>query len=115
MDYNAGALFKLTREGNDFSYEEVLSFDDAPSAFAITDNKMYVATYSGFSTIDAKLKKKTFYKEMFWGGLYPNSVAILGNKAYVGIRSGYLEINLITRWFTFYKYNTEYSLNSQEL
>lgn len=105
LDYNEGALYQLKREKQGFSFKKIFDFEDAPSAFAVTNEKMYVATESGFCSIDKRMKRKNRYKNMFWGGLYPNSVVILNNKAFVGIRGGYVELHLKRRKCKFYKYN----------
>jgi len=108
LSINKGALFKLENQGGDFRYSKVLDFDDAPEALAIKNNKLFIATHSGFCSVDKKLKKKLAFKDMFWAGLYPNSIAVVSEReVYVGMRSGYLKLNLKNKSIKFYKYTTQ--------
>ncbi|MFH6937026.1 hypothetical protein [Flavobacterium sp. FlaQc-30] len=94
LSINEGFLYELEIEGNKFSYKKVLDFEDCPEAYAIFDDKIYIASYQNFYKIE-NLKIKTIFNNDFWGGLYPNSIALKNEeKVFIGIRGGIIELNL---------------------
>jgi hypothetical protein len=73
--------------GPSFGYAQLLTFDDAPEAFAVVNDTVYIALSQGFTVLRA-LRPDAVVKRTFWGGLYPNSVAVFGDTAYVACAAG---------------------------
>lgn len=97
LSINEGFLYELQVEENKFSYKKIITFEDCPNAYLISNNNIYVASYQNFYKIK-NLKMETIYKDDFWGGLYPNSIALKNEeKVFIGIRGGIIELNLKTK------------------
>ena len=108
LSANYGALFHLENNNNNFKYIKIIDFEDAPEAFAINNDKVFIASHSGFYTIDDNIKKEIVFQNMFWSSLYPNSIAVLNDsEVYMGIRSGYIKLNLNNKTFKFYKFKSK--------
>jgi len=104
LSYSGGALFELKKEGQNFSYEKLMEFDDAPEAFTIYGNKFLIATHQNFYVIE-DFKKEIIFENTFWSSLYPNSIAVVDNEnVYMGIRSGLIKLDLTNKNMIFYKY-----------
>lgn len=104
LGYNQGAMFRLKCLADTFEYEKVCDFEDAPQAILVKDDKIFIASYSGFYIVDETFEKKVLIKDAFWGGLYPNSIAVVGDKLYIGIRGGYIQLDLDDKAFKFFKF-----------
>lgn len=102
LGHSAGALYQVTGTAPAFGYTQVLAFDDAPEAFAVVKDTVYIAQSHGFTVLRA-LRPDAVVKRTFWGGLYPNSVAVFGDTAYVGMRGGYARVIMTTQRVTFFK------------
>ena len=111
MGIDEGAMYRLDNINGKFSYEKILDFEDAPEAYMIYNDKIYIAGHENFYVID-KLNKKQILKKTFWGGLYPNSLATLdGKNIYVGMRGGYALVNTETGVADFYGLKKQYFIN----
>ncbi|RZK18111.1 MAG: hypothetical protein EOO43_12835 [Flavobacterium sp.] len=87
----------------EFIYKKLLDFDDAPAAFTIYNNNIFIATRSGFCIV-RNFKKEVVVSDTFWMNLYPNSVAAINNKnIFIGIRGGIVRLNPINKEIRFYK------------
>lgn len=105
MLYSAGALSRLDVSDNNISYKKVLDFDDAPEAFAMYQDQIFIASHKKFYIIN-DLKKEVVFENTFWSSLYPNSIAVFNNEnVFVGIRGGIVKLDLIKKSQTFYKNN----------
>jgi|TARA_B110000914_G_C15345416_1_gene391255 hypothetical protein len=104
LSYSGGAIFELKKDGENFSYENIMEFDDAPEAFTIYGNKLLIATHRNFYVVE-NFKKELIFENTFWSSLYPNSIAVVDNEnIYMGIRSGLVKLDLTNKNITFYKY-----------
>lgn len=104
MGFSGGALYKLEIKSNNFKYDKILDFEDAPEAFTIYKDKFLVAAYESFYIVE-DFKKEIILKETFWGGLYPNSIATFDDKnVFIGLKSGIVKLDLTTKMTKFYKY-----------
>ncbi|GAA0893258.1 hypothetical protein GCM10009122_29370 [Fulvivirga kasyanovii] len=104
LGYNQGAMFRLKCLADTFEYEKVCDFEDAPQAILVKDDKIFIASYSGFYIVDDSFEKKVLIKDAFWGGLYPNSIAVVGDKLYIGIRGGYIQLDVDDKAFKLFKF-----------
>ena len=103
MGYSAGAISELIINGDNFSVKKIIDFDDAPQAFTLYKDKLFIAGEKSFYVV-TDLKKKAFFKDVFWEGLYPNSIAVFNNEnVFVGLRSGIVKLNLTKKILIFYK------------
>lgn len=99
-----GALFELKKARNKFYFKKVLDFDDAPEAFAIYEDKIYIASHKNFYQIN-DFKKKLVFQNTFWNNLYPNSLVIFDeNNIFMGIRSGVVKLDVQTKKTKFFKF-----------
>ena len=104
LSYSGGAIFELKKDGENFSYENIMEFDDAPEAFTIYGNKLLIATHRNFYVVE-NFKKELIFENTFWSSLYPISIAVVDNEnIYMGIRSGLVKLDLTNKNITFYKY-----------
>jgi hypothetical protein len=104
LSFSGGAIFELKRDGENFTYENILEFDDAPEAFTIHENKLLIATHQNFYVVE-DFEKELIFENTFWSSLYPNSIAVVDDEnVYLGIRSGLVKLNLTDKNITFYKY-----------
>ena len=104
LSFSGGAIFELKKDGQNFSYEKLMEFDDAPEAFTIYKNKFLIATHQNFYVVE-DFKKELVFEKTFWSSLYPNSIAVVDNKnVYMGIRSGLVKLDLINKKMIFYKH-----------
>lgn len=103
LGHRGGALYQLTGTAPAFGYTQLLALDDAPEAFALVNDTVYIAQSQGFTVLRA-LRPDVIAQRTFWGGLYPNSVAVFGDTAYVGMRGGYAQVIMKTRRVTFFKH-----------
>jgi hypothetical protein len=103
LSLSHGALYELTGQAPHFEYTKLADFDDAPEAFAIMGDDVYMAQSKGF-TLLRHLRPDVIVKNTFWGGLYPNSVAVFGDTAYVGMRGGYTRVIIPSKSLTFFKH-----------
>jgi hypothetical protein len=104
LSYNGGAIFELKKDGENFTYENIMEFDDAPEAFTIYGNKLLIATHRNFYVVE-DFNKELIFENTFWSSLYPNSIAVVDNEnVYMGIRSGLVKLDLTNKNITFYKY-----------
>lgn len=103
MTFNMGAISELTVNEGVFTTKTIIEFDNAPQAYAIYRDKLFIASDKNFYVIK-DLKKQILFKDLFWEGLYPNSIAVFNNEnVFVGIRSGIVKLNLNKRSLKFYK------------
>ena len=80
------------------------NFDDAPEAFAIYEDKIYIASHKNFYQIN-DFKKKLVFQNTFWNNLYPNSLVIFDeNNIFMGIRSGVVKLDVQTKKTKFFKF-----------
>jgi hypothetical protein len=99
-----GGLYELDTTNNAFNIIPLLDFKDAPDAYTIYHNDIYIATSSGFCIVHNG-SLKWVCKKAFWDGLYPNSVAVQDEEnVFIGIRSGYVNLNTKKKKLRFYKY-----------
>jgi hypothetical protein len=104
LSYNGGAIFELKKDGENFTYENIMEFDDAPEAFTIYGNKLLIATHRNFYVVE-DFNKELIFENTFWSSLYPNSIAVVDNEnVYMGIRSGLVKLDLTNKNIRFYKY-----------
>ncbi|TGE28312.1 hypothetical protein [Hymenobacter metallicola] len=104
MSLNAGALYQITGTAPAFTWTKLADFDDAPEAFAVVGNDVYIAQFHGF-TILRNLQKEVIVKKTFWSSLYPNSVAVFNNnEVCIGLRGGYVRLNTQTKTFRFFQH-----------
>lgn len=103
LGFNQGAMFRLKCSEDTFEYEKVCDFEDAPQAILVKDDRIFIASYSGFYIMDEGLKNEVLLQDTFWGGLYPNSIAGDNDKLYIGIRGGYVQLNVATKTLDFFK------------
>jgi hypothetical protein len=100
-----GALYKLDTVDNKFTYEKVIDFEDAPEAFVIHGDKIFIAASASFYAV-RDFKNEIIFKEQFWSCLYPNSIAVIDEKnVFVGISGGIVKLDLTAKTLKFYKYN----------
>lgn len=103
ISYSGGAMFELDRTDKGFTFTKVVDFDDAPEAFTICKDKIYIASHQNFYIIH-DFKKELIFKDTFWNGLYPNSIAVFDDKdVFLGIRAGFVKLNLVSKKMLFYK------------
>jgi hypothetical protein len=103
MGYSGGAIFELITTNNNFTFNKLVDFDDAPEAFTIYKDKFLIATHENFYIVE-DFKKDLVFEEMFWSSLYPNSIAAIDDKnVFIGIRSGIVKLDLTTKTLKFYK------------
>lgn len=103
MGYSGGAIFELITTNNNFTFNKLVDFDDAPEAFTIYKDKFLIATHENFYIVE-DFKKDLAFKETFWSSLYPNSIAAIDDKnVFIGIRSGIVKLDLTTKTLKFYK------------
>ena len=104
LSYSGGAIFELKKDGENFTYKNIMEFDDAPEAFTIYGNKLLIATHQNFYVVE-NFKKELIFENTFWSSLYPNSIAVVDSEnVYMGIRSGLVKLDLTNKNITFYKY-----------
>jgi hypothetical protein len=104
MSYSGGSLYSLDTANYKFKCTKLIDFDDAPQAFTIYNDKMFIATFQNFYVVQ-NFKKELIFKETFWRSLYPNSIAAFDDKnAFIGIRGGIVKLDLINKTLKFYKY-----------
>ena len=60
LSYSGGAIFELKKDGENFSYENIMEFDDAPEAFTIYGNKLLIATHRNFYVVENFKKELIF-------------------------------------------------------
>lgn len=97
LGYKKGAMFELIHNDGKFTYQKVVEFNDAPYAYAIHGDNLYVVTFENLFVIN-NFKKELIFENMFWSGLYPNSLAIIDEKnVFVGMRGGFARLNLINK------------------
>lgn len=85
LSYSEGAIFELKKEGENFIYDNILEFDDAPEVFTIYGNKLLIATHQNFYVVE-NFKKDLIFENMFWSSLYPNSIPVVDKEdVYMGI------------------------------
>lgn len=105
MTLNMGAISELTVKEGVFSTKTIIEFDNAPQAYTIYRDKLFIASDKNFYVIK-DLKKQILFKDLFWEGLYPNSIAVFNNEnVFVGLRSGIVKLNLTKKILIFYKNN----------
>ncbi len=101
-DYSAGAMFELKVINNKFTFNKIIDFEDAPEAFAIYNDLLFIATHSNFYVVN-DFKKEIILKNA-WSGLYPNSIAAFDEKnVFVGMRGGIAKIDITDKTLKFYK------------
>lgn len=103
MLFSAGALFELDISVDKISYKKILDFDDAPEAFAIYQDQIFIASHNKFYIIK-DLKKEVIFANTFWSSLYPNSIAVFNDEnVFVGMRGGIVKLDLIKKAKRFIK------------
>jgi len=107
MGTSIGALYKIDTIDNKFLYSKILDFEDAPEAYTIYKDKIFIASHESFYVVQ-DFKKKLVFSKTFWCSLYPNSIAVIDeSNVYIGIRSGIIKLDLSTndniRFFKYYK------------
>ncbi len=104
MSLHFGAFDKITIKGDTVAGSTILKLDDAPAAFDIYNNVIYVATLSGFYTVH-NWKMEMIIDKLFWSFLGPTSVVVKDPQhIYVGMRAGYAIVNVETRKLRFFQY-----------
>ena len=100
-----GGIARLVRNGDKFSFEEVMKLDSSPEAMTIFKDKILIAGHQNFTVIQDF--KKEYILKTNWGALYPNSVVAIDDEtAYVGFRGGYAKISLTTKKIDYYKHKS---------
>ncbi|MES3016394.1 MAG: hypothetical protein V4721_01390 [Bacteroidota bacterium] len=100
---NEGSLFELLNTEGKFSYQKILDFDDAPEAFSMSDDTLFIATHQNFYIVK-DFKKHLIFEKTFWQSLYPNSIAVLNDRnVFLGIRGGIVKLDLTAKTMKFYK------------
>ncbi|MDR2875348.1 MAG: hypothetical protein LBV44_05405 [Methylobacillus sp.] len=103
LGINEGALYRLDISNGQFTHTKLVTFDDAPQAYAIHGNRLLIATFEGFYVID-NFKKTPIFEDAFWSSLYPTSVAVLDDEnVFMGIRGGIVKIDLTRKTMKFYR------------
>lgn len=103
LSYSGGSIFELTKDADNFIFEKILEFEDAPEAFTIYKNRLLIATHKNFYVVE-NFKKELIFENTFWTSLYPNSIAVVDNEnVFMGIRSGLVKLNLTEKTILFYK------------
>jgi hypothetical protein len=101
---SGGAIFKLNRHGDKFTYEEVIRLDSAPEAISIYKDKILIAGHRMFTVVE-NFEKENLIEEALWSSLYPNSIAVKNQEeVYIGMRDGYSKVSLIDGNVKYYKY-----------
>jgi hypothetical protein len=104
FEKNEGSMYQLDIVGDVFKPKKVMTFEDAPEAFAIFNGSLLIASYNNFYRV-TDLNKETLLKGLFWNGLFPTSIAPFDDThIYIGLRSGYAKMDLTTNKLTFYRY-----------
>jgi hypothetical protein len=104
LSMSSGALYQITGTAPAFTCVKLADFDDAPEAFAVVGNDVYIAQSRGF-TILRNLQKEVVLAKTFWSGLYPNSVAVFNqDEVCIGLRGGYVRLNTRTKAFQFFQH-----------
>ncbi|MCD8740663.1 hypothetical protein LT679_08635 [Mucilaginibacter roseus] len=105
MGANYGTLHKLHVDGNNFNTQKLFDLNGCPSAMAIHNGIIYIATFQGFYRIRNN-KAELILDELFWQGLGVTSIAVKNDKeVYVGISGGYVQIDPDKRKAEFHKYD----------
>ena len=103
LSTSIGALYELNSTNDSFTFTKLIDFEDAPEAFTIYQDKIFIATHERFYVIK-DFNKELIFQDMFWSSLYPNSIAVLNDKnVFMGMRSGIAALDLTTKSFKFYK------------
>lgn len=104
LSYNKGAMYRLDNDNENFSYEKVIEFEDAPEAITVVGDSIFIASHESFFLVN-NLNKELVFKDLFWRSLYPNSIAIIdNNNIYVGHRSGFTKLDIDKKEIHFYKF-----------
>ncbi|RYF46164.1 MAG: hypothetical protein EOO38_14655 [Cytophagaceae bacterium] len=104
MGLNTGALYQVTGQAPAFTWVKIADFNDAPEAFAVVGNDVYITQFQAFNAF-RNLQKEVILKKMFWSSLYPNSVAVFdNNEVCIGLRGGYVRLNTQTKTFRFFQH-----------
>lgn len=103
LSRSSGALYQLTGTSPGFCYTKLADFADAPEAFWVENNTVYIAQSWGFTGL-RQLRPEAVVQQTFWGGLYPNSVAVFGGTVYVGMRGGYAQLVLASKQIKFFQH-----------
>lgn len=94
MGFSRGSLGQITRQNDNFTYNRLVAFDDAPYTYAPLGDSLLFAAFESFYIVHNN-KVTTFIDKAFWWGLYPCSIAVENkNNIYIGMRGGYAKINL---------------------
>lgn len=103
MGRSRGVLRWLIIDGETFFSEKIMDFDDAPEVVSVEDDRLLIATHSGFCVIK-DLKREWVFKDAFWGGLGVNSIAVQDDHhVFMGISGGIVKLDLTTKELTFYQ------------
>lgn len=103
LGQRAGALYEITGAAPAFAWTKLADLDDAPEAFALVGDDVFIAQSEGFTVLRG-LRPEVVVNRTFWDGLYPNSVAVFGDTAYVGLRGGYAQVVLPTKRIRFFRH-----------
>jgi hypothetical protein len=101
---STGALYQITGKTPTLTWVKVMDFEDAPEAFAVVGEDIYIAHFHGF-TLLRNMRKEVTLQKTFWDGLYPNSVAVFdNNEVCIGMRGGYVRLNTRTKALKFFQH-----------
>ncbi len=101
---SGGAIFKLNRKGDQFTYEEVVRLDSAPEAISVYKDMILIASHRMFTVVE-NFEKNNIVKEAFWRSLYPNSITVKNEEeVYIGMRDGYSKLSLNSKKVKYFKY-----------
>ncbi len=102
--FSDGALYELDTTNNNFACKRILDFEDAPEAYTVYNDKIFIASHENFYVVK-DFTKRLIFKDTFWSSLYPNSIAVIDEKnVFLGIRGGIVKLDLMTAVIKFYKY-----------
>ncbi|WP_295772347.1 hypothetical protein [uncultured Mucilaginibacter sp.] len=107
MSSSYGSFNDIEVKKNEVNYKEVLKLDDAPMAYVIHEEAIYLATLERFYII-RDWKAQLIADRLFWRYLYPNSVAVKDSKhIYLGMRAGYAMVDTESGKVIFYKFKKQ--------
>lgn len=104
LSISEGALYRMNIQNNEFSYEKLFDFEDAPEAIAVFHDKILIASHRNFYVVDNE-KKELLFENTFWNNLYPTSIACIDEQnIYIGMRGGITKINMENKTMSFYRF-----------
>jgi len=105
MTTDEGRIYKISRSGEDYTFEEFADHGSAPNAFAEDDGELIVATNKSLVSVDADGNITQLFQSDYWKHLYINSMVVLDGCYYFGTSSGILKFVRETKqalWYPYY-------------